>query len=401
MARKKATSGPQTPPAAGYSETARTVLQEGASRVQEMHEAIAGQTFAVLKGIPLVGGPAQAVQHVHDALVAGIYGAVRLGGDGMLGMAAALERQGDGDKPDDPPSRLASSVRSALNGAFGDYFADANSVLAIAMGLHVAGAPVPLERAALAAAYPVAGERLCLFIHGLGCDEHCWEAGGEGVAMPAQLEADTGRTALTLRYNTGLPIVDNGARLAVLLTELVAAWPRPVAELVIVGHSMGGLVARSACAQAAEANLSWLAQVRMVVCLGSPHLGAPLEKLGELATVALRLSAITEPLARIAAKRSQGIQDLRHGLGAQAETAGNIAWRFIGGSFAEDPTNPLGEIIGDGLVTLNSATAHELTGDVQSLRLGSVGHMGLLHDVRVYEQLRAWLGDGVLGGGPA
>lgn len=393
MARKKAPSVPQSPPIAGYGETAKTVLVEGANLVQEMHEAIAGQTFDALKHIPLVGGPAQAVRHIHDALLAGIYGAVRVGGGSLLDVAAAIEKYGASDKPASPPSRMASSVLSALNAAFGDHFADANSVMAIAMGLYVAGSPVPLEPVALAAAYPGSGGRLCLFLHGLGYDEHCWDTADGGISIPSRLAADTGRTSLALRYNTGLPIVENGARFALLLTELLAVWPEPITELLLVGHSMGGLVARSACAQAVAANLPWLEKVRMVVCLGSPHLGAPLEKLGEIVTVALRLSALTEPLARLAAKRSQGIQDLRHGLGALAENSGNIAWRFIGGSIAEDPTNPLGEIVGDGLVTLTSATAHELTGDVQSLRLGGVGHMGLLNDPRVYEQIIAWMGE--------
>lgn len=392
MARNRKAPSPESPPTAGYSATAKTALQEGASRVQEMHEAIAGKTFGVLKNIPVVSGPAQLAQQIHDAMVAGVYGAVRVGGGSFLDMAATLEKQGGAGVPADPPGRLASGVRSALNAAFGDHFADSNSVLAIAMGLYVGGQPVPVEREALALAYPAGGKRLCLFIHGLGCDEHCWDAGEGGLAMPGQLTADTGHTALMLRYNTGLPIVENGARLAVLLTELVAAWPQAIDQLLIIGHSMGGLVARSACAQATEAGLSWVERTRMVVCLGSPHLGAALEKLGEMTTLALRLSSITEPLARIAARRSQGIQDLRHGLGAHAAADNAIAWRFVGGSLAEDPTNPLGDVIGDGLVTLGSATAHELTGDVQSIRLGGVSHMGLLNDARVYRQIVAWLG---------
>ena len=129
----------------------------------------------------------------------------------------------------------------------------------------------------------------------------------------------------------------------------------------------------------------------MVICLGSPNLGSPVERLGQLTTQALRMTRITEPLAKIAAQRSQGIQDLRHGPGHHRSGTPDIAWRFIGGSLTEDPDNPLGKILGDGLVTPGSATAHELEGNVQSIRLGAVNHMGLLNDPRVYTQILAWL----------
>jgi pimeloyl-ACP methyl ester carboxylesterase len=391
MPRKKTKSSKKAPPTTGYSRAAKTVLQEGASRVQEMHGAIAGKTFTILKNVPVIGGPARLVQQVHDAITDGVYAAIRHGGGGLLDIAGAIERHDASNAPAEPSSRLARTVRSALNAAFGDHFADTNSVLAIAMGLRLAGRAIPLEPEALARAYPAASGRLCLFVHGLGCDEHCWEGRGDETDMPRQLAADMGYTVLTLRYNTGLPIVDNGAQLAVLLDELLAAWPQTVHDLVIIGHSMGALVARSACAHAAAAVLPWLGRMRMVACLGSPNLGSPVEKLGHLTTMALGLSAITEPLARIAARRSQGIQDLRHGLAPHAPTAGHIAWRFVGGSLVDDPNNPLGEIIGDGLVTLGSATAHEPTGDVQSVRLGGVGHLELLNDARVYAQIVAWL----------
>ena len=396
MPGKKIKSSAEAPPSSGYSQVAKTVLQEGASRVQEIHAAIAGKSFDLLKNIPLLNAPAQLVQRAHNAIAGGVYATIRHGGGSLLDIAGRIEQHGfrpDPSAPTEPPSRLVSHVRSALNAAFGDHFAETDSVLAIPMRLHLDGRAIPLERAALAAAYPTGGDRLCLFIHGLGCDEHCWESAGGEQGMPRQLAADTGYTALTLRYNTGLPIAENGAQLAMLLEELLKVWPSAgsIRELVLIGHSMGGLLARSACSQAATAGFAWLARTRMVVCLASPHLGSPLEKLGELTTTALRLSTITAPLARIAAQRSQGIQDLRHGLGTHAADSPPIAWRFIGGCWAEDPNTPFGQIIGDGLVTLGSATAHAPNGDVQSRQLGGVGHMELLKDARVYAQIRAWL----------
>ena len=394
MPRKKAS--PEHTPAAktGYSATAKVTLQETTARVQEMHDAIAATSFAILNKIPVIGGPAQLIQQAHDAISGGVYAAIHNAGGGLLDVADSIEKQSNAiERDSQPPGRLASNLRSAINGAFGDHLAETNSVLAIPMGLYRHDQLLPLTHEALSAAWPESKQRLCIFIHGLVCNEHCWEAGPDAIDMPHRLEADTDYTALTLRYNSGLPIVENGAQLALWLEELLAAWPYPLKELIIIGHSMGGLLARSAFEQSETGNFNWPALTRMVICLGSPNLGSAVERLGHLTTTALRLTRITEPLARIAARRRQGIQDLRHGPGRHQPSTPDIAWRFIGGSLTEDPENPLGEILGDGLVTPGSATAHELAGNVQSIRLGGVNHMGLLTDPRVYAQILAWLGD--------
>lgn len=385
------------PPAAGYSDAAKTAIQETTLRVQEMHRAIAAKSFDTLQRIPLISGPARFVQSAHDAIAAGVYAAIHHGTGGLLGAAALLEKHGAGDGPGEPPGRLASGLRSALNGAFGDHLAASNNRLAIDMAIHLNGAPVPLETDALSRAFPKAGKRLCIFIHGLSCDEHCWEpdtkAAATEVDFGRQLHTEFDITPVYLRYNSGLPIAENGAQLATLLEALQERWPRPGSELLIIGHSMGGLIALGACRQASAAGMNWPHSTRMLICLGSPNLGSPVERLGHLANSALNFSAITAPLGKIAAARSQGIQDLRHGPGAPRThaTHGHIAFRFLGGSLADDVADPFGDFLGDGLVTLGSATAHAIEGDVQSARLGKIGHMGLLTDRRVYWQIRDWL----------
>ncbi|MBP8169737.1 MAG: alpha/beta hydrolase [Azonexus sp.] len=392
MPPKKAPPPLTPPPKTGYSATAKVALQETTARVQEMHDAIAATSFGVLNRIPVIGGTAQLIQQAHNAIAGGVYSAIHKTGGGLLDVADSLEKQGGAmDQGKQPPGRLASNLRSAINGAFGDHLAESNSVLAIPMGLYRHDQLLPLTHEALSAAWPESKQRLCIFIHGLVCNEHCWEAGPETLEIPRQIEVDTGYTALTLRYNSGLPIVENGLQLALWLEELLVAWPYPLQELIIIGHSMGGLLARSAFEQSKTADFNWPALTRMVICLGSPNLGSPVERLGQLTTQALRMTRITEPLAKIAAQRSQGIQDLRHGPGHHRSGTPDIAWRFIGGSLTEDPDNPLGKILGDGLVTPGSATAHELEGNVQSIRLGAVNHMGLLNDPRVYTQILAWL----------
>lgn len=393
MPRKNTSPPAPAPETTGYSATAKVALQETAARVKEMHHAIAATSFAVLSKIPVISGPAQLVQQAHNAIAGGVYAAIHQAGGSLLNVADAIEKQQPAKTTEtQPPSRLASNLRSAINGAFGDHLAESNSVLAIQMGLYRDGLPVPLSHDALLATWPKSNPKLCIFLHGLVCNEYSWEAGPEGVNIPQRLELDNGYTSLMLRYNSGRPIVENGLQLAVLLEEILSAWPHPITELVIIGHSMGGLLARSAFEQSKTSEFTWPALTRMVICLGSPNLGSGVERLGHLTTTALRLTRITEPLARIGAKRSQGIQDLRYGPGRHTQDIPAIAWRFIGGSLTEDPDNPLGEIIGDGLVTPGSATAHELEGDVQSIRLGALGHMALQTDPRVYTQILGWLG---------
>ncbi|MBK7414784.1 MAG: alpha/beta fold hydrolase [Dechloromonas sp.] len=388
---------PDHPPSAGYSDAAKTVVQQTTLRVQEMHRAIAAQSFDVLTKVPLVSGPAQFIQNAHDAISSGVYAAIHHGAGGLLGAASLLEKSSTGFTDEKPPGRLASGLRSALNGAFGDHLAASNNRLAIAMALHLDGVPLTLEAAALRSAFPMAGKRICLFIHGLSCDEHCWKPGKEPSETECefglQLQSEFGYTPLYLRYNTGLPIADNGAQLASFLDQLIHAWPEPDCELVIIGHSMGGLIALAACQQASSAAFDWPHSTRMLICLGSPHLGSPVERLGHLAHGVLNQSKITAPLGKIASARSQGVKDLRHGPGApdQAKMLATLAYRFLGGSLAGDADHPFSEFFGDGLVTPSSATTHDMTGDVQSAKLGGIGHMELLTDRRVYRQIRDWL----------
>jgi len=96
----------------------------------------------------------------------------------------------------------------------------------------------------------------------------------------AALARDLGYTPLYLHYNTGLHISTNGRAFADLLQMLVAEWPAPLEELVIIGHSMGGLVSRSACYYGAFNGHDWLRHLRKLIFLGTPHHGTPMERTG-------------------------------------------------------------------------------------------------------------------------
>jgi hypothetical protein len=158
---------------------------------------------------------------------------------------------------------------------------------------------------------------------------------------------------------------------------------------------MGGLVARRAHALAVEGE-PWAARTPMIVCLGSPHQGAPLEKLGQFAAAALNLADVTRPLARVANARSQGIKDLRKGLKGKPSSPQSPALRLVFGTLGDEADSGVGSLVGkllgDGLVRPGSAADDGLTGDVERIELAGLGHMSLLNHPRVYTVLRRWLG---------
>lgn len=399
--------GPAVEPAPGqasYAPALNAGFQATASRVQEMHQAISNKTFDGLLRVPGISVPTRMVQSVHDAITQGVYAAVRHGGGAALSLAAGAERLAS--DPARVPGAKEQAARSALNGVFGDSLVATGSALAVQMGLHAGGAALDPAAGTLGSLRP----RVCVFIHGLACDEQSWrlrnEAWGEsawaetlGDDRPlnygALLEHELGVSAIYLRYNSGLPIEANAQAFAALFERAALAAPQ-VLDWQLIGHSMGGLIARRAHDIAASDGLTWPKRAPMIICLGSPHLGAPLEKLGHLATAALNVSKVTKPLARIANARSQGIKDLRHGLKGKARSLTPPALRFVFATLGDESDTTMGPLIGkmfgDGLVMASSAADHGASGDVQRVEVAGLGHMGLLNHPRVYALIRRWLG---------
>jgi pimeloyl-ACP methyl ester carboxylesterase len=204
---------------------------------------------------------------------------------------------------------------AVLNGLVGDYLARAGNGLATDMALYCEGRALPLTRAAIARAYPEAKPRVVVLIHGLMCTERVWRM-PDGSDYGSLLERERDVSALYLRYNSGLAIADNGARLAALLEALLAAYPVEIEELLLVGYSMGGLVVRSAChvASTRERRHAWLERVRRIFYIGTPHLGAPAERAGKVVTQILQRirDPYTQLFADLGNLRSAGMKDLGH-----------------------------------------------------------------------------------------
>jgi pimeloyl-ACP methyl ester carboxylesterase len=258
------------------------------------------------------------------------------------------------------------------------------------MTLRHNGHDLPTEQQALAEAYPEASARVVVFLPGLCEDESAWDraAGGRQATYPADVVA-AGWSALLVRANTGLPVLTNGALLDALLTDLLAAWPVPVERLVLVGHSMGGLVARAAC----NGSGPWIPLVSDLVTLGTPHLGAPLAGWASRGSAGLARLPETEAFARILDHRSVGIRDLERGLDGQAAPAQpHVRMRLISGSLTR-----LG-FFGDLLVRRDSAAGETPGGgrlfpDAEVLHVPGADHFDLLNHDAVRAALLGWLAD--------
>jgi pimeloyl-ACP methyl ester carboxylesterase len=288
------------------------------------------------------------------------------------------------------------------------------------MALRADGCSVPPTRAGLAAAYPNARCRVVVFAHGLCETEDAWRLGAtEHYDDPtsthgSRLRRDLGYTPVYLRYNSGLHISDNGRQLDDLLERLVAAWPVPIDELALVGHSMGGLLFRSACHAAEESGTTWPRAVQHMLYLGSPHFGAPLAQLVHVGSWGMARIPETAPVAQLLNRRSAGIRDLRHGTVVEADWKDldpdalrarkpsevplmpQASHYYIGATLTRDQSHPLGRVLGDALVQFPSASGRtrrrrlEFEAD-KGKHLGGLHHMDLLNHPLVYEHLRTWL----------
>ena len=147
---------------------------------------------------------------------------------------------------------------------------------------------------ALTAAFPQAGSKLAVLAHGLCLNDLHWNRAGHDHG--AVLARELGYTPLYLHYNSGLHTSINGRTLAVLLEVLLEQWPHRIEDLVIVAHSMGGLVARSACHYGAAAGHGWPRRLTKLAFLGTPHHGAPLERSGNWVTVILDATPYAAPV---------------------------------------------------------------------------------------------------------
>ena len=383
-----------------------------AGQAREVHAGIAERVFGAL------GTTAAPVRVAHDRISEGAYTAARA-------LTSAMVRGGAGavslTRPDDAPS-IAHSPRGrlavgAINGMWGDRLHPRRSALETPMAVRRGGSDIPPDAGSLARAFPDATRRLAVFTHGLCETDDAWRLGARrSVPYGDRLRVELGYTPVYIRYNSGLHISHNGRRLAALMDAVTQNWPVDIAEIALIGHSMGGLVARGACHYAPAG--SWRELVRHVFSLGAPHRGAPLELAANAACHAASRLPETRPLIMPLRARSAGIKDLGYGYVVDEDWDGHDAdafWTntgtfvpflpganhyFVSATLSREADAPLGRLMGDLLVLRGSAWAHGGRGErlqfpVDHYRhIGGATHFDLLNHPAVYAQIRRWLAGG-------
>jgi len=351
-------------------------LERLVAPVEEMHQAISSGWFGVLGPI---GSP---VRLAHDTVSSLVYNSVRVGA-----RAAGLSL----DRTVTVEPGTADSVRAFASGLWGDALGRHEDRLGISMTVRDRqGAPVGPGPEMNTAFVPVTG-RLVVLVHGLIKTERCWDGSDTKPGLLQMLDAGGGVTPVAIRYNTGLGIATNGARLATLLEEIHSDWPIPVRSVALVGHSMGGLVVRSACNAGRAAGHDWVEDVTDVVTIGTPHRGAPLEKLVGAAALGLGVAPQTRPLAAFLNTRSAGIKDLGMGDDGGTEGQDDIRYHFIAGVITSNPAHPFGAVVGDLMVHVASSAGPPHLEPENVAVLGGVSHFDLLHDPAVIERVVGWL----------
>ncbi len=386
-----------------------TQATTGISRVAEgVHQSVLGTM-----GLP--GGPEPGRARGLTGLVyQSIRGVTQLVDAGLQAGLARLEPFFSQSVPSTVVQWEREAVIAALNGVMGDRLARDNNPLCTRMGFYQHG--LPLDVAALATSGAATGKLLVL-VHGLCMNDLQWLRDGHDHG--AHLAQALGYTPVYLRYNTGLHTSANGAELSAQLESLVAAWPVPVSEVAVLAHSMGGLVARSACERAGATGAPpsrWLALLRHLVFLGTPHHGAPLERAGHWVDALLGSTPYSRPFARLAQLRSAGITDLRYGHVLDSDWVGRdrfrktpdqrtpvplpagVACSAVAAAVAPRRSPAADRLVGDGLVPLHSALG--IHDDAQRT-LGfpkqrqavfyRLGHLALLSDKGVAGQVEQWL----------
>lgn len=387
------------------------------SAVEETHEAITGEIYDVLErgvswaagrhGRRVVARSIVPLRWAQETATSALYASIRLGLEGAAWSGGKIaERMVDGEGDSFLDTTVGARTMGIINGFHGHHLVKRAHGLGYRMSLRVRGRDVAVHTADLAQAFPEPTSKLVVFVHGLMETERSWAYrstewhGRPGVTLGDTM-AELDYSAAWIRCNTGLPIESNGRALATILSRLVRKWPHPVDHVVLVGHSMGGLIIRSALAYGDD---RWLGHVAATVSLGTPLHGAPLERFADAAALATTKLAMARWLGATVDSRSTGIRNLAHGASTAEDRLQGVRIDLaehsylVVGSLGQ-PTSWLGRTLGDGLVPLASAgnglpaaaNRPAEPSDARVAVIAGLGHLDLLNHPDVHGQLRHWL----------
>lgn len=372
--------------------------------VESMHNRIVHPPFL----------PSTPIQHLITNVAGITYKSIRwsaklIGGgvDNALGLFASVS----GKIKTTEESEALSSV---LNGVIGDYLEKTENPLEINMQFRYESKNLALDKESLEKAYPTINGKILLMVHGSCMNDIQWTRKEHNHG--SELAKDLDKTPIYLHYNSGRHISTNGKNLNELLEQLVLQWPVTVQEIVIIAHSMGGLVARSAAYYGQQEESSWIKHLKKIVFLGTPHHGAPLEQAGNYLDAVLEAVPYAKPFARLGKIRSAGVTDLRYGnlvdedwqnfdrFEIQGDQRQNIPLPLeaecygIAGVTGKDSTTTSAKLMGDNMVGVKSALGqHKNPAKDLNFKKKNTwivyenNHLDLLSNPQVYNKIKTWI----------
>jgi pimeloyl-ACP methyl ester carboxylesterase len=372
--------------------------------VESMHNRIVHPPFL----------PSTPIQHLITNIAGIAYTSVRwstklIGGgvDKALGLFASVSGE-------IKTTNEKEAIHSVLNGVIGDYLEKTENPLEIKMQFRFQAKAITLDTESIEKTYPTINGKIILMVHGSCMNDIQWtrKEHNHGTALAKEFD----RTPIYLHYNSGRHISTNGQNLNELLEKLISEWPVPIEELIIIAHSMGGLVTRSALHYGQQQQNSWTKHLKKIVFLGTPHHGASMEQAGNYLDVVLEAVPYARPFARLGKIRSAGVTDLRYGSlldedwqnidrfkmkGDQRLNVSlpeNVQCYSIAGVNGKANTSLTAQLLGDNMVGIKSALGqHE--NSTKDLKFKEAhtwiayenNHLDLLSNPKVYNKIKSWI----------
>ncbi len=313
-------------------------------------------------------------------------------------------------KPAQPLPDSVKKLVNVLNGVMGDHLVTHQNALAVPMKIYDKEGNTQFD---------TLSGRIVILCHGLCMSHLSWQTQDDYIGLgDAIAESQPDTTVLYLDYNTGRRISRSGRQFSQLLQNLVDDNPN-ISQIDLLGHSMGGLVSRSALFYAEQEHLDWIIRVGNLITLGSPHHGAVLERIGNHVQEIISKLPFAGSLAKLGDMRSAGIIDLRHGSIRDADWDTLEGRSVLPQDFRHPASLPSGiktyfaasaliethyeskvtSLLGDGLVSVSSALGEDedehslFVPDGHKAVFYGVSHLNLIHSRRVREQVVEWLLD--------
>lgn len=308
-----------------------------------------------------------------------------------------------------------------LNGIHGDSMDENGHPALIRMSFRYNSRDISVEKIAELIDFAKSNGQLIIMAHGLMNDESIWQSNPEDIVqrMGSFIENQKKANILYIRYNTGRHISQNGKDLSRLIQRLIDHYRNEIKELILIGHSMGGLVLRSACNYCRSLEHQWVLLLKKVFLIGVPNEGSYLARVAYMTQYFLRKVDPSEnsSYAKFFDIRSNGIKDLSFGFlidedwqnpdyeyakemkASKVYPVQNVEYYLIAGTVAdENKKYKIFTFFGDGLVEKESALSNLFktnaidSGLIHFKLFSEQNHLSLLEDKNVQSYMVECLG---------